>query len=174
MFKSRPLLTKKSSSSWYGGKKWTEYAHNPVLPDEEHSEKTGTVFDLGLWQENMTITGIPADIYYRDHDEPETTVMTWRMWNSWRPQQSIGYSISVDGRNWVQDIQVSLPGLSSSGWEQEVNRPFVKKVATGKYSMWYTGQDQAHVGGKIGYAESDDGISFKRVQGQPFLLNVHT
>jgi hypothetical protein len=71
----------------------------------------------------------------------------------------------VDGRNWSQNIQISL-GPSESQWEAEVNRPFVKKIATGKYAMWYTGQDSRYgVGGKIGYAESTDGITFERVQG---------
>ena len=158
------LTQTKSSPSWDSNQKWTEFADNPVLPDVEHSDTTGTVFDLGLWQENMTTTGIPTDIYYRDHDDHVETALTWRMWNSWRPRLSIGYSTSVDGRNWAQNLQIAL-GPSSEAWEAEVNRPFVKKIATGKYAMWYTGQDQEHIGAKIGYAESADGITFNRTQG---------
>jgi hypothetical protein len=155
----------KSSPSSWDSQKWIEFAHNPVLPDAEHSDKTGTVFDLGLWQENMTITGIPADIYYRDHDDHIETNLTWRMWNSWRPSRSIGYSTSVDGKDWVQDIQIALGPSTELSWEEKVNRPFVKKIARGKYAMWYTGQDKGNVGAKIGYAESADGIEFKRMQG---------
>jgi hypothetical protein len=108
---------------------------------------------------------MPTDLYRRNHKDHIETVMAWRMWNSWRPHHSIGYSTSVDGRNWSQNIQISL-GPSESQWEAEVNRPFVKKIATGKYAMWYTGQDSRYgVGGKIGYAESTDGITFERVQG---------
>jgi hypothetical protein len=151
------------SPSW-STQKWTEHPFNPVLPDEEHSEKTGTVFDLGLWLENMTVTGVPADLYYRDHVDHVETAMTWRMWNSWRPHQAIGYSTSVDGRIWNQDIKIALPGHGQP-WEYEVNRPYVKKIATGKYGMWYTGQAAGPAGGKIGYAESTDGITFERVQG---------
>ena len=164
--------TKSSSSSWYNGQKWKEFAHNPVLPDVEHSDKTGTVFDLGLWQENMTIHGIPTDIYYRDHDDHVETAMIWRMWNSWRPTRSIAYSTSVDGRNWVQDLQIALGPGPDSGWDAMVNRPFVKKIATGGYVMWYTGQDQGTLGAKLGYAESVDGIKFKRVQGMWYSSSV--
>lgn len=159
------LTQTQSSSSWYSGQKWTEFAHNPVLPDVEHSDKIGTVFDLGLWRENMTITGIPTDIYYHDHDDHVKTAMIWRMWNSHRSSRSIAYSTSVDGRNWVQDLQTALGPGPDSAWDAVVNRPFVKKIATGKYGMWYTGQDQGTLGAKIGYAESADGITFKPVQG---------
>lgn len=149
--------------------KWIEYADNPVLPDSDHSEDTGTVFDLVLIRENMTSTGVPADIYYRQKDyEPVETVMTWRMWNSWRPSKGIAYSTSVDGRKWEQTLQMSLNN-NNSGWgEADVNRPFVKKMGTGKYGMWYTGQDipQGIVGGSIGYAESTDGITFERIRGK--------
>jgi hypothetical protein len=157
-------LTRAKSSSWGSGQKWTEFVNNPVLPDVEHSEKTGTVFDLGLWQENMTTTGIPADIYFHNHDDHVETAMTWRMWNSWRPSRSIGYSTSVDGRNWDQNLQIALGPSTESAWEADINRPFVKKIATGMYAMWYTGQDLGQSGAKIGYAESTDGITFKRVQ----------
>jgi hypothetical protein len=157
---------KVDSSIFHKSQAWIEYPGNPVLPDEAHSQKTGTVFDLVLWQENMTSTGIPADLYFRDPAaKPVSTALTWRMWNSWRPSQGIAYSTSVDGKTWNQDLQMSLEKFDS-GWEQDVNRPFVKKLGTGKYIMWYTGQKpQDGVGGYIGYAESTDGIRFNRTRG---------
>jgi hypothetical protein len=140
------------------------------LPDVEHSESIGTVFDLGLLQENMTITGVPADLYYsRDPQAvPVKTEMRWRMWNSWRPKYSIGYSTSADGKIWDQNITIALPKDSSSKWNGIANRPFVLKVATGKYKMWYTGQQGGAIGGALGYAESFDGITFKDVQSKNF------
>jgi hypothetical protein len=49
-----------------------------------------------------------------------------------------------------------------------VNQPFVKKLATGKYAMWYTGQVKGtpSLGGKIGYAKSSDGVTFERTEGK--------
>jgi len=140
----------------------------------EHSESTGTVFDLGLLQENMTVIGIPADLYYsRDPNaDPVETGMRWRMWNSWRPKYSIGYSTSRDGKIWDQNITIALQKDDSSKWDGIANRPFVLKVATGKYKMWYTGQHGGAVGGALGYAESEDGITFKDVQSEVALLLV--
>lgn len=137
-----------------------------MLPDEAHSDQTGTVFDLGLYQENMTSTGVPADLYYSDPNavHVETSLM-WRMWSSWRPSHGIAYSVSEDGKTWDQGLQMSLE-RKDTDWEDRVNRPFVKKMATGKYMMWYTGQPDTDVAGKIGYAESADGIVFERVQGR--------
>ena len=148
--------------------RWIEFSGNPVLPDEAHSVKTGTVFDLVLWQENMTSTGVPADLYYHDPNAQYVeTALKWRMWNSWRPTNAIGYSVSVDGKNWDQDLKISLGRNDSSGWEDAINRPALKKIATGKYAMWYTGQQPSSgIGGWIGYAESMDGIVFERVRGE--------
>jgi hypothetical protein len=132
----------------------------------EHTEAIGTVFDLGLFQENMTVSGIPADLYYarNPNAEPVKTEMRWRMWNSWRPKYSIGYSTSLDGKIWDQNITIALQKDSSSNWNGIANRPFVLKVATGKYKMWYTGQKGGAIDGALGYAESTDGITFQDVQ----------
>jgi hypothetical protein len=118
----------------------------------------------------MTSSNIPADLYFRDPvAKPVDTALTWRMWSSWRPSQAIAYSTSLDGKTWDQNLQISL-GRNDTGWEDHVNRPFVKKIATGKYAMWYTGQHtEVGVGGRIGYAESADGIRFDRTQGKDIL-----
>lgn len=161
---------KSDLSMFHKHQEWIEYPGNPVLPDEAHSGETGTVFDLGLWQENLTSTGMPADLYFLQHDaEPLNTTVTWRMWSSWRPSHGVAYSTSVDGKTWDQNLQISL-GRADTTWEDHINRPFVKKVATGKYAMWYTGQKaEAGVGGRIGYAESTDGITFDRIKGNDIL-----
>ena len=142
-----------------------------MLPDDAHWDQLGTVFDLGLLQENLTIAGQPADLYFLQAGaEHVETKLVWRMWNSWRPRGSIGYSTSTDGKAWNQTLEVSLH--ANAGWEHEINRPFVKKIATGKYGMWYTGQGAAFgnlVGGAIGYAESPDGITFTRTNSKGFI-----
>jgi hypothetical protein len=144
--------------------RWHEYRGSPVLPDKQHWEGTWTIFDLVLLQENMTVTGQPADLYYlQEGAKPVETAMTWRMWNSWRGKGAIGYSTSIDGYKWNQTVAISLYGTGDT-WESGINRPYVHKVATGKYAMWYTGQG-SH-GGTIGYAESTDGIEFTRLNGK--------
>lgn len=55
---------------------------------------------------------------------------------------------------------------TSSGWEDEVNRPAVVKRSDG-YHLWYTGQAKGH--SSIGHATSSDGKSWTRVGNRPVL-----
>ena len=123
--------------------RWQPFPSNPVMPDREHEDYLGTVFDVSVL-----------------YDEG-----TWKMYCSWRRNGSISYSTSYDGFTWDQNLQFSLGGLWDSKWEAIVNRPFVLKRATGDYLMWYTGQiDGKKMGGKIGFAKSWNGIEFFRVR----------
>jgi predicted GH43/DUF377 family glycosyl hydrolase len=89
----------------------------------------------------------------------------YRMWFSWRPKQSIALVESRNGVDWSKPLIVLGPN-TSSGWENDVNRPVVIKNS-GRYHMWYTGQAK----GKswIGYATSLDGKSWRRISGRPVL-----
>ena len=89
----------------------------------------------------------------------------YRMDFSWRPQKSVAVTFSDDGINWDEPT-VTLSPNPDSGWEDDINRNCVIKVGN-KYKMWYTGQ--ANGFSAIGYAESDDGINFKRIQSDPVL-----
>lgn len=89
----------------------------------------------------------------------------YRMDFSWRPKQSVAVTFSDDGIHW-EEPQISLQPDLSSGWEDDINRNCVIKV-NGKYKMWYTGQANGY--SAIGYAESDDGIHFKRLFTEPVL-----
>jgi beta-1,2-mannobiose phosphorylase / 1,2-beta-oligomannan phosphorylase len=117
---------------------WHKYAGNPVL-----GGKYGSCFDVCV---------------LRDHDR-------FRMWLSWRPHKSIAISESGDGIHWSAPEIVLSPN-SSSGWEDEVNRPVVVIREDG-YHMWYTGQ----AGGKsrIGYARSANGRDWSRQSVKPVL-----
>ena len=127
--------------SGWSNSRWEPYASNPVLPDRDHEDFLGTVFDAGVFYEGKT----------------------WKMYCSWRANRTISYSTSFDGFTWDQDLQFSLGGLKNSKWDTLVSRPFVLKRATGEYLMWYTGQiDKRAMGGKLGLAVSRNGIKFHR------------
>jgi len=117
---------------------WSKYKGNPVL-----GGKLGTVFDVSVLKE--------GDLY--------------RMWFSWRPEDSIALTESKDGIHWSEPVIVLGPN-ADSGWEDGVNRPVVLKHS-GKYHMWYTGQTDDN--SYIGYATSPDGIEWTRVGDEPVL-----
>ena len=130
------------------------------MPDVEHSDETGTIFDLSVLYED----GI------------------YKMYGSWRQNGSVSYTTSRDGFTWDQTLRFSLGGEPGHPWEMVINRPFVLKRATGEYIMWYvylpmrnaifmnyryTGQCSEHpLGGQLGIAKSQDGNEFTRLVGR--------
>ena len=122
---------------------WEKYSGNPVLGGDY-----GTCFDISVLKD--------GDIY--------------RMWFSWRPKSGIALVESKDGFHWSVPVIV-LPQNKASGWENDVNRPVVIKQG-GFYRMWYTGQaDAGQPTGHsaIGYATSNDGVTWKRMSDKPVL-----
>ena len=117
-----------------------KYGNNPVLGDSE----IGTCFDVYVTRENGR----------------------YRMDFSWRPKRALAVTFSDDGLNW-ETPRITLERDVESGWEDNVNRNCVLKVDQ-KYKMWYTGQAKGQ--SFIGYAESDDGITFHRVRRAPVML----
>ena len=130
--------------SAHGG--WVKYEGNPVLGSPE----LGTCFDANVIAEGQA----PLNMYF-----------------SWRPRKSIALSRSQDGITWTEP-QIVLKCDSTSGWEELVNRS-TTLYWKGQYHMWYTGQvfPAGHAQGisSIGYAVSDDGVNFRRVQREPVL-----
>ena len=116
-----------------------KYPSTPVFGNVE----TGTVFDAYVWIDNGR----------------------YRMDFSWRPKKSCGVTFSDDGINW-EEAKITLTNDLDSGWEDDVNRNCVLKV-DGVYKMWYTGQARGY--SFIGYAESYDGINFKRRE-EPVMI----
>jgi predicted GH43/DUF377 family glycosyl hydrolase len=90
----------------------------------------------------------------------------YRMWLSWRPKQSVALVDSRDGVHWSEPPEVVLGPRKETGWEDDINRPFVLKREDG-YHMWYTGQAKGH--SWIGYATSSDGRRWKRMSDKPVL-----
>ncbi len=120
--------------------KFIKYENNPVLGSRE----MGTCFDVYVTYEN----GI------------------YRMDFSWRAKKALAVTFSNDGINW-EEPQITLERNFDSGWEENINRNCVLKI-DGKYKMWYTGQ--ARGCSSIGYAESDDGIHFRRIFNEPVMI----
>lgn len=93
----------------------------------------------------------------------------YNMYFSWRPKKAIALSRSDDGVNW-SDFEIVLEHDTTSGWEDNLNRASVL-YWNGQYHMWYTGQARGY--SKIGYAVSDDGIHFTRVQKTPVMVPTY-
>lgn len=119
--------------------RFKKYEHNPILGGKD----LGTCFDV-----------------YVTKDKGR-----YRMDFSWRPEKSVAVTFSDDGIHW-ETPQITLGVNTQSGWEDDINRNCVLKIGD-KYKMWYTGQAKGL--SAIGYAESDDGIHFKRVMDEPVL-----
>jgi hypothetical protein len=133
-----------SSCRIFGGiPEWKKYAQNPVFGPE-----VGTVFDVSLLKEN--------DRY--------------RMWFSWRDQESIGLTESPDGIHWEDPVVVFEPS-PISGWETKVNRPYVLKQGD-EYFLWYTGQTASN--SCLGDARSLDGIHWMDRSASPVLTPEKT
>ena len=88
------------------------------------------------------------------------------MWVSWRPKKSIALVESKDGLAWSGPPVCVLSPRPETGWEDDINRPVVLK-RDGKYHLWYTGQAKGR--SAVGYAVSDDGITWKRMSDGPVL-----
>lgn len=90
----------------------------------------------------------------------------YNLYFSWRPKRAIALSHSDDGVHW-SSFDIVLQNDYTSGWEDDLNRACVL-YWNGQYHMWYTGQARGY--SKIGYAISDDGIHFSRVQKMPVMV----
>ena len=122
---------------------FAKYENNPILGNAE----LGTCFDVYVTKESER----------------------YRMDFSWRPKKSLAVTFSDDGIHWEMP-QTTLAFDDNTGWEERVTRNCVLKIDN-KYKMWYTGHARGYC--FIGYAESDDGINFKRVLTEPVLISDH-
>jgi beta-1,2-mannobiose phosphorylase / 1,2-beta-oligomannan phosphorylase len=89
----------------------------------------------------------------------------YRMWFSWRPHKSIALVESRDGIQWSDPVKALTPNTETD-WEANVNRPVVIRREDG-YHLWYTGQTRNN--SWIGYATSEDGVTWKRRSDVPVL-----
>jgi len=118
---------------------WKKFEGNPVLGGQY-----GMCYDISVLKEDDT----------------------YRMWFSWGPKHSIGCVESLDGIHWNEPPKAVFGPNPESGWEDDINRPYVLKRADG-YHMWYTAQAKGR--SCIGYATSADGSTWDRMSDQPVL-----
>jgi hypothetical protein len=96
----------------------------------------------------------------------------WRMWyvsgvswtrvrDRWRHAYHIKYAESSDGIDWRRDGRVCID-FAHPG-EHAIGRPHVIKDG-GVYRMWYCWRGGAY---RIGYAESADGLVWRRLDDEP-------
>jgi hypothetical protein len=101
----------------------------------------------------------------------------WRMWYlscvGWKvhgprldPSYHIKYADSLDGVHWNRPGTVALDCQRAGG--EALGRPCVNRAADGRYTMWYSYRGEAEfrtnrrTSYRIGYAESDDGLTWSR------------
>lgn len=78
------------------------------------------------------------------------------------PVYNIKYAESMDGINWVRNAHVCIDFKSEH--ETALARPCVIQEE-GIYKMWFSYKDPA-IGYRIGYAESENGKDWKRIDGE--------
>ena len=124
------------------GLNWTKYPVNPVLSPKLND----------LWEQGV---GGPSVVYTDNLYIMWLTSLNFTQIESFR----ISRATSPDGINWSP--QEIIFTKSDVAWESEgVNSPSVLLV-NNQYEMWYGARDSAGVW-RIGYANSDDGISWNR------------
>ena len=93
-------------------------------------------------------------------------------WNSTSTGWGIGYATSEDGITWIKYNNNSAPvlqlGLAGTWDDFRLASPTVIKDG-GVYRMWYDGMQDASSPTRIGYAYSNDGISWIKYGGNPVL-----
>ncbi len=128
---------------------WMKYSLNPILEgtpadwDEYGIETPSVIKDDGSYK--MWYSGYSGSL----------------VWN-------VGYAESQDGVAWTKSESnpVLNPGPPGSWDDEAVIHPRVLKDGS-IYKMWYTGRNST--GFMIGYAESDDGISWTKSSQNPVL-----
>jgi len=93
----------------------------------------------------------------------------YKMWYSSSPpdynQCKIGYATSPDGIEWTKDtLHNPIFGPGTDSWEAGGVMACYVMPVSGGYKIWYTGFTTALANGNlyIGYATSEDGISWQR------------
>jgi len=127
---------------------WVKYSGNPVL-------------DSGL-NGSWDSSGVTAPTIIFDGSEYKMWYTSEIIGNYLR---KIGYAISTDGISWTKYSANPVFGNEVNGaWDDgDVADPSVLYDSqTGKYKMWYSGTVNNHSQWKIGYATSDDGLTWVR------------
>lgn len=105
--------------------------------------------------------------------EREETVFL--MFLSHAPTGSIMFTNSIDGIDWSHELKTAvIRGTSFSGdpqevWDYSVSQPYIFRHDC-RLKMWFTGHSSAS--SSIGYAESDDGVTWKKRESPVFVAEM--
>ena len=134
------------------GTNWTKHEGNPVLGPGPH----------GSWESAW----ISDPIVIKDG-------ATYKMWYTAGAGSvgGIGYAISNDGISWTKYSGNPVLGPGPHGsWESDGVECNSVIEEEGLYEMWYGGDGSGEEIGSIGYATSNDGVTWIRYGGNPVLV----
>ena len=118
--------------------------------------------DEGTWDE----TTVECPVVLKENGQ-------YKMWYScWQNGSipGIGYATSDDGVNWTKYLGNPMFGPGTEPWEAGgASFCTVMPVQGGGYKMWYAGFNNQGDYTAIGYAESEDGITWQRPLNNPVL-----
>lgn len=98
----------------------------------------------------------------------------YRMWYSGGGENGIndeiGYATSIDGINWEKHLDNPVLKIGESGkWDDKYIREPVVLTDGSTWKMWYEGVNELTGSHQIGFATSQDGISWWKFDGNPVL-----
>lgn len=130
------------------GKTFKKFADGPIMdriPNEGYSNTNSwVIYDDQKWK-MWYLSGVKWDMHE----------------NNFRPHYHIKYAESNDGINWQRNGKIAIDFKNADEWA--ISRPCVIKE-DGIYKMWYSYRGKQTY--RIGYAESQDGINWKRLDEQ--------
>jgi hypothetical protein len=179
---SNPLLAKGSLDSWEGG----GVAHPTVLATAGGFQMWYVGLDVlgrgaigyasssdGLtWQKHGGNPVLSPGVYDRSSIGFPTVVQDgpndYKMWYS--SSNNIWLATSSDGLSWTKPFTTPVLAKGSSGaWDDfSVYAPHVVAGSSG-YEMWYAGEAATTRMPQIGYAWSDDGVTWTKSPANPVL-----
>jgi len=85
--------------------------------------------------------------------------------NGFRHFYNIKHRFSSDGIHWEPHVTVCID--FANDFEYAISRPYVLRDSNGLYRMWYSYRAQPTIASnRIGYAESNDGLKWRRMDDQ--------
>lgn len=141
-----------------------------MLTGLAYSEDGGETFTR--WSETPLLERTPAELYFRCGPCCLREKHLFRLWyvagSQWTqigdkllPVYDIRYMESTDGKSWPKsgEVQISITSEDEHGF----GRPWVIKTDEGRYGMFYSIRRRSLSSYRLGYAESEDGRSWQRL-----------
>jgi subtilisin family serine protease/predicted GH43/DUF377 family glycosyl hydrolase len=140
---------------------WDKYANNPILSGNVNGTWNRQVFwPSVLYNEEL----VRYEMWFSASEAPDGPFLEF----DWQPMR-VGYATSNDGINWTKHPDPVLePEVGT--WDESTAEGVVVIRENGQYKMWYIGWSPSNEIGGIGYATSQDGISWTKYPGNPVMV----